>query len=91
MTKRYDDSGFLMNIGLMQILGFILFTVCSASVYAHNADIGAGTILATIFEWSWLIVGLAVGLFLGKHIQDPRLVICMAIVAMLVWAFVVMK
>lgn len=87
--KRFDDSGYLINLSILQIIGLIMFAACSVGMYAHALNVGQDTFLGMLYEWSWLIFGLACGLFAARFIQDPKLVLIIAIVMMALWQFMI--
>ena len=87
--KRFDNSAYLVNIGILQMIGLVMFAACSIGMYAHALDIGQSSPLGLLYEWSWLIFGLACGLFAARFLQDPKLVLIIAIVMMALWEFMI--
>jgi hypothetical protein len=88
---RHDNAGFLLNIGPLMIIGFILMAVVSWSTIAHNADFAQDTFLGTLYQWSWLLVMVVAGLFMARFLQDPRAVFVISLMAGALWYFVVIN
>lgn len=88
---RHDNGAFLLNIGILQMLGIGIMMLASASVYLHNADIWQDSFFGTLYSWSWLIVGFGVGIITARLFQDPKLVVALMAVGILIWYFVVMS